>query len=203
MTLTNAITVSYDTRKYDFRAWASLALDLKYLEKIHERVNGKIHPDVAEPINASHSLLVQAFDRFKPVYVHFIQSVIAPIYNGINSYQVPPSFRFHLSKKGSRAFYRDRSYDGSSPNHLNVWIPFTRVWGSNSIWIESEKGKGDFAPAELEYGQALIFDGINLRHGTFWNGTSSSRLSMEFRFSPHRDQEEKKRSCVPPSPIGI
>jgi hypothetical protein len=194
MAIPNGIVINYDTGKYDFRAWACQMLNFDRLEKLHEQAELNMRTNAPDQINAYRALLIQGFDRFKPVYVHFIQSVIAPIYNGINSYQVPPSFRFHFSRNGNRAFRRDNDHDVKL--HLNVWIPFTRVWGSNSIWIESKERNGDFSPAELEYGQALIFDGLNLRHGTFLNETSSSHISMEFRFSPRRFQVEKDRSCL-------
>jgi ectoine hydroxylase-related dioxygenase (phytanoyl-CoA dioxygenase family) len=119
----------------------------------------------------------------------------------VNSYQVPPSFRFHFSRKGSSSFHRDRDY-GVDPAHLNVWIPFTRVWGSNSIWIESEEGKGDYSPVSLEYGQALIFDGPNLCHGSVWNNTTSTRVSMDFRFSPRKSRMEKA-CCSPRLPASL
>lgn len=201
--MVNKTIINYDTAKFDFRAWASLMLNVECLEKIHEQANAKTYSRAAEQTNVCRHLLIQGFDRFKPVYIHFIRSVIAPIYGGVNSYQLPPSFRFHLSQKGSKVFRRDRSYDGNNPEHLHVWIPFTRAWGSNSIWVESQNGKGDFSPAELEYGQALIFDGIELRHRIFRNDTHSSRVSMEFRFSPGKAQIEKLRSCQARFPLNV
>lgn len=184
----NLAIVEYDTRKYDFRAWASFVLRFESLENIHERADLQAHTGVAAQINACRDELSSGFGHCKPIYVDFIQSIIAPLYGGINSYQIPPSFRFHFSGKGSSAFHRDRDY-GVNRAHLNVWIPLTRVWGSNSIWIESEEGLGDFLPIELEYGQALIFDGPNLCHGSVWNDTPSSRVSMDFRFSPCRARD--------------
>ena len=38
---------------------------------------------------------------------------------------------------------------------VNWWFPFTRVSGSNSLFIESRPGAGDFEPVTLEYGQVL------------------------------------------------
>lgn len=181
----NLAIIEYDTEKYDFRAWASSVLDFESLENIHERADLKAYASVIMQINACRDELSRGFGHCRPIYVDFIQSVIAPLYDGVNSYQIPPSFRFHFSGKGSSAFHRDRDY-GVNPAHLNVWIPFTRVRGSNSIWIESEEGLGDFSPVELEYGQALIFDGPNLCHGSVFNDTPSSRVSMDFRFSPCR-----------------
>lgn len=184
----NLAIIKYDTKEYDFRAWASSVLGFEPLENIHERADLKAYADVVAQINACRNELTGGFGHCKPTYMDFIQSVIAPFYGGVNSYQIPPSFRFHFSGKGSSAFHRDRDY-GVNPAHLNVWIPLTRVWGSNSIWIESEEGMADFSPVELEYGQILIFDGPNLCHGSIFNDTPSSRVSMDFRFSPCRARD--------------
>jgi hypothetical protein len=198
----NRTIINYDTSRFDFRAWASLILNVDCLEKIHEQAEAKLSSNALEQGRIFRSRLIAGFERFKPVYVYFIRSVIAPICGGVHSYQVPPTFRCHLSHKGTRVF-QDKSDGGNRPDCLNVWIPFTRTWGTNSIWIESENGKGDFSPVELEYGQALIFDGNSLRHGTFLNTTHSSRISMEFRFSPSKAGREKKRSCAARVPLDI
>ncbi|MDE2366039.1 MAG: hypothetical protein KGM95_03805 [Betaproteobacteria bacterium] len=194
--------IEYDIRKYDFRTWAASVLDFEQLENIHTRADLQAYTNIVDQINACRRLLIQGFECFRPVYVHFIQSVIGPMFDGVNSYQVPPSFRFHFSQKGSSSFHRDRDY-GVNPAHLNVWVPFMRVWGANSIWIESQEGKGDFSPVNLEYGQALIFDGPNLCHGSVWNDTPSSRVSMDFRFSPRNVQTEKSHPCPARFPADV
>ena len=39
---------------------------------------------------------------------------------------------------------------------VNWWFPFTPVSGSNSLFIESRPGAGDFEPVQLQYGQVII-----------------------------------------------
>jgi tetratricopeptide (TPR) repeat protein/transcriptional regulator with XRE-family HTH domain len=46
-----------------------------------------------------------------------------------------------------------------------------------------------FRAVELDYGQALIFDGANLLHGSRSNSTAISRVSFDLRFAPRRVQE--------------
>jgi hypothetical protein len=184
----NLAIIEYDTRAHDFRTWASSVLGFESLENIHERADLKIYSNVIAQINACRSELNKGFRYCKPIYMDFIQSIIAPRYHGINSYQIPPSFCLHFSGEGSSPFHRDRDCRINSA-YLNVWIPLTRVWGANSIWIESEDGTADFSPVELEYGQALIFDGPHLCHGSVLNDTPSTRVSMDFRFAPCRVRE--------------
>ncbi|HEY0426657.1 MAG TPA: hypothetical protein VGC76_02520 [Pyrinomonadaceae bacterium] len=179
----NASIIEYDTEKYNFREWASSVLRVQQLEKIHERADIKNYDGVVKQIRVCRDELYHSFNLCQEIYIDFIKSVIAPLFGGIHGYQIPPSFRFHYSQKGSSSFHRDRDY-GVQDGRLNVWLPLTRVWGTNSIWIESEEGSEDFSPVELEYGQALIFDGANLYHGSKWNTTDSTRVSFDFRFAP-------------------
>ncbi|CAN5256214.1 hypothetical protein BH10ACI1_BH10ACI1_07480 [soil metagenome] len=175
--------IKYETEKYDFRAWASNVLGVTQLEKIHERDDLKNFTDVVKQIAVCRDELDNNFKDCAPIYNEFVKSAIAPLYDGVKAFQIPPTFRFHYSGRGSSSFHRDRDY-GVNINRLNLWLPLTRVWGTNSIWIESEEGKKDFQPVELEYGQALIFDGPNLWHGSKFNLTDSSRVSFDFRFAP-------------------
>jgi hypothetical protein len=179
----SAKIIQYQTSNYDFRAWAASVLGVTELELLHQRNDLKDYDNVVEQINVCRDQLLNNFEDCKPVFLAFIKSVISPLFQDITAYQMPPSFRCHFSGKGSSAFHRDRDY-GVISGRLNVWLPFTKVWGSNSIWIESTDGKGDFTPIELEYGQALIFDGANLCHGTIVNDTNVTRVSMDFRFAP-------------------
>ena len=185
MNIIKARVIEYDTSKYNFREWASSILGIPVLEKIHERPDIQSYTDIQEQIKVCRSKLEDRFETCQPIYFKFIHQIIAPLYNGIISYQIPPTFRFHYSGKGTTSFHRDRDY-GVERTRINGWLPLTRVWGTNSIWIESEEGKDDFAPVELDYGQVLLFDGANLSHGSKVNRTDSTRVSFDFRFAPNR-----------------
>ena len=80
-------------------------------------------------------------------------------------------------------FHRDKDF-GVEDGRLNVWVPLTNVWGENSLWIESEIGAKDYKPITLKAGQALIFDGVNLGHGSKIHTTNSTRVSFDFRYLP-------------------
>ena len=41
---------------------------------------------------------------------------------------------------------------------VNWWFPFTPVSDSNSLFIESRPGAGDFKPVQLQYGQVIILN---------------------------------------------
>lgn len=81
-------------------------------------------------------------------------------------------------------FHRDGDY-GVPKDMLNLWVPVTSVWGANSLWIGGcdQDGK-DAQPIALDYGQALIFDGVNRWHGSVWNTSGATRVSFDLRFQP-------------------
>ena len=58
------------------------------------------------------------------------------------------------------------------------------MWGDNSLWIESKVGSGQYEAVNMKPGQLLIFDGVNLRHGSKTNSTAATRISFDLRFLP-------------------
>ena len=67
---------------------------------------------------------------------------------------------------------------------VNFWLPVTSVFGSNTLWLESEPGAGDFRPMELSAGELLRFNGYECRHYTMPNETAASRVSFDWRAIP-------------------
>tara|TARA_Y100001968_G_C19268453_1_gene672931 strand:+ start:51 stop:605 length:555 start_codon:yes stop_codon:yes gene_type:complete len=170
--------IDYDYSTYDFRQWAKTSLGTDDLSKIH--LSEKISKFNTGPVT---NQLTEKFTEIEAIYNNFIKDIISPIFNGINSYQSPPSFRFHYKNYKSSVFHRDRDF-GVTTGRYNIWVPLTNVWGDNSLWIESEEGLNDCSPAKLNYGQALIFDGVNLHHGSKLNTTNSTRVSFDLRVLP-------------------
>lgn len=69
------------------------------------------------------------------------------------AYQKEPNLRVVLPS-GEPYGYRhcDADYH-HPPSEVNWWLPLTRVSGTNSLYVESKPGLGDFQPMELDYGQ--------------------------------------------------
>jgi hypothetical protein len=67
------------------------------------------------------------------------------------------------------------------PSELNFWMPLTKVWDTNSLWVESHPGLGDMHPLNLEYGQFCRFYGNQCRHTCLPNRTGKTRVSLDFR----------------------
>lgn len=70
---------------------------------------------------------------------------------------------------------------------LNIWVPLTPTFNTNTLQLESQPEKGDFAPLELSYGQCARFWGNACRHGTLTNVEESARVSFDFRVVREED----------------
>ena len=171
--------LNFNPEKYKFREWACEVLGETCLENLHK--SERIKALNRSP--TSNQLSQLFFSEIQDSYHSFILELLRDTVSGISSYQSPPSFRFHYCGRSSSVFHRDKDF-GVEDGRLNVWVPLTNVWGENSLWIESEIGAKDYKPIILKAGQALIFDGVNLGHGSKVNTTNSTRVSFDFRFMP-------------------
>ena len=111
------------------------------------------------------------------------------------AYQKDPTFRVVLPS-GQQLGYRHCDADHHHPPaEINWWIPLTSVSDSNTLHTESLPGRGDFAPVNLEYGQALRFYGNLCCHYTIPNVSDTCRVSFDMRVLSldHHDPEWSDR----------
>ncbi len=150
--------------------------------------------------------------KLREVYKEFIKSVISPHFDDDLYFQDIPTFRFHFPNQ--RGYdWNDRYHTdvmlGHPPYEINIWLPFTRTYGSNSMRImsfdnsiaaldkcnynfeafaEKVQYDDDFAnilrknsyPLEMNYGEYIMFDPRCL-HCTQNNITDDTRISMDIR----------------------
>ena len=98
-------------------------------------------------------------------------------------FQREPTFRVIFPGEQAVGHSHHDAQYGHQAGELNVWVPLTRVWGSNTLWCESAPGRGDFAPFEVEPGELVLFWGNQLEHHTLPNKTDSTRVSFDVRVS--------------------
>ena len=170
--------LNFNPENYKFREWACEVLGVACLENIHE-----IERIKALNSSPTTNQLSELFLEIEDSYRSFVLELLRDTVSGISSYQSPPSFRFHYCGRSSSVFHRDKDF-GVEDGRLNVWVPLTNVWGKNCLWVESTIGAKNYKPIVLKLGQALIFDGVNLGHGSRINTTDSTRVSFDFRFMP-------------------
>ena len=120
--------------------------------------------------------------------------------------QKVPTIRIHLIGRGITSFHCDSWY-GHHVNAWSFWIPLTKVFDSNSLWIFKNKQQNDISyytnyfnkkklslvqiddyfskntePCSLNVSQGLAFNGNEI-HGTVINNTTKSRISFDFRIA--------------------
>lgn len=128
-----------------------------------------------------------AWTRFIDTYRKFVKDVCAPLCGSHRViFQCPPTIRIVLP--GAPATIRmhcDADYPVHWKGEINFWLPVTAVFGSNTLWLESEPLSGDFRPMELRPGELLRFNGYECRHYTTTNETAVSRVSFDWRAIPY------------------
>ena len=83
------------------------------------------------------------------LYDKFILNVIRPLYGEDIVYQKIPTFRLHfpgniaVGEYHKDKWYRDKKWH-EEVCELNFYLPFTKAYGTNTIWVESEEDEGDF-----------------------------------------------------------
>jgi hypothetical protein len=193
--ITSAWLLSYDVKRYGFAEFlARYVFRVEDLSRLHlawARHRG-------EPLSYRDNLeLRQVLQRLPPgssfyrIYERFLRRLVAPLFGGSISYSSTPKMRVHLAGTGSVSlWHRDADITGR-PEQINIWLPVTDSFGTNSLWVESDYGKGDHQPISVRYGQALLFDGGFLSHGTVPNDTDATRISFDMRFAPLRSRAQE------------
>jgi len=189
----HALVIDYDTRRYPFhRAIAAEVFRIARLDQLHlawQHRTGRDELTYADNLALRRRMQQLPDDSlFYRLYHAWIARVLAPKYGGKISYSAHPKMRVHLAGTGSVSdFHRDAEVTGR-PDQINCYLPFTDVADGCTVWSESRYGAGDYEPVNLRYGQALLWDGGQLEHGTYQNLTDSTRVSCDFRFHPLRPE---------------
>lgn len=197
----NSIILKYDVRKYPFHfILASQVFRIKKLNTLHkvwQRQTGK--DTLTYEDNLTLRKLMQSIkddSLFYKLYHAWIARIVAPHFGGKITYSAHPKMRVHLAGTGSvSAFHRDAEITDRA-EQINCYLPFTDVANGATLLCESTYGAQDYHPINLRYGEALLWDGGMLKHGTLANDTEQTRVSCDFRFiakkpeivaSPYRD----------------
>jgi hypothetical protein len=179
--------LDYDTGRYPFqRVLAAQVFRTRSLDQLHVAWKSSTGRDeLAYADNLTLRKLMQRLpddSTFYKLYHAWIAKELAPKFGNRISYAAHPKMRVHLAGTGSVSdFHRDAEITGR-PEQINCYLPFTDVHGTCTVWSERRYDARDYEPIDLRYGQALIWDGGRLEHGTYPNRTDSTRVSCDFRF---------------------
>jgi hypothetical protein len=205
--------IYYDKILFPFRSCLSNILGTDDLENLHKQHNVTVD-NIAEKTSSLRFFCEERIGNLQEVLKEFINKVVVELYGRIYGFQVLPTLRFHFAVKSPQLkpeteditalssenflkkyyfnnqrlamFHRDKDY-GLTSGSVNLWIPVTKVWGANTLWLGGRDKFGtDSNPIELEYGQAIFFDGAFRWHGVVWNTTEITRVSLDIRFHPEK-----------------
>lgn len=189
---------TYDTALYPFREKVELYLGNRDLENIHNNhkfsglltdANGE-NSDQGQVLHRQFYEGMDADPSFKSIYDSLIKNVVSPTFDEPILFQKFPTFRIHQPENICVFdWHRDRDFN-HSVKEVNIFMPITKAYDSNTIWAESIDGKGDFSPIEGKYGDVVMWDGPNLQHGNRLNTTGSTRVSFDFRVIRLSDYDE-------------
>jgi hypothetical protein len=180
----------FDTKKYNFRDIIEDYLGTIKLEDIYnpklkfenasDCLNTEYHNLYAYKVNTDPKLII--------LYRKFIKEYVSKIFDFEILFERRPLIRIHQKNNISTFDYHiDSNY--LTPNgvydiykhEINFWMPLTKAYETNSLWIESCHNKKDYSPINACYGELVKFDGANLYHGTEINKTGQTRVSLDFR----------------------
>jgi hypothetical protein len=178
----------YSQTRYPFRNAAAAILHVPLLADLHVADPGPAEP-VSDQDSSSHAMFYAAFatSRFRTLYRRFLAGEVLPLFGADLCVQKVPTFR--VARPGGQAVSRWHT-DAEFAHQLetvNFWVPLTRAQGTATVWTESEPGKGDYAPVDLDPGSYLEFSATRLRHGNKPNTTGRTRVSFDFRVIPLAD----------------
>jgi len=162
--------------------------DLDLLHEIEAARGGP--PRKARRRTTGSRLNVDALADLVSTYEAFVCRVIAPHVAARYGdacdavvFQAMPSLRVATpSDQPNGQRHRDGDY-GHQPGQINWWLPLTRCFGRNTLWLEPAGG-GEARPLEGEFGTLHRFHGHAQHHFTCPNDTGTTRVSLDFRTVP-------------------
>lgn len=187
---------TYDTTKFDFRKLLLEHFECDDLQKLHDRHSDWLPKEELSFSEESSTKFHKSFyEKLREPWSEFVKLYRSFIAEQISShvcgdcdfiFQKLPSFRVHLpDEKAIHKVHYDSDEDHRHPlGELNVFLPMTKCLPNNTLWAESEPGKGDFSPMLLSYGEYAIWNGNECAHYNESNTEEKTRVSLDFRLMP-------------------
>lgn len=184
--------LGYDTERFPFaQALSRDVFKVRRLDRLHVYLEWhREQQGKAGGLSHKDNLVVREMMQSQPqeadfwkIYHNFMLRVLSPWVGRALSYTSNPTLRSHLAGTRSVSSFHHDICVTKRIDQVNFWLPFNDVSGDSTLWLETDYGKSDFQPVPVRYGQALIFDGGYLGHGSVANGSDVTRLSLDMRFS--------------------
>ena len=127
---------------------------------------------------------IKTNNTFKQLYCELIADIYEYFFpdEEVYIFQSYPSIRIQFYDNIVVPPHYDSDNLGKHPiGEKNFILPITNMYGTNTVYIESEPGKKDFQPLEAKYGDLLYFNGNTCTHYNLKNKEDDIRISLDFR----------------------
>ncbi|MFE7594254.1 streptomycin biosynthesis protein StrG [Kitasatospora sp. NPDC057512] len=176
-------TYEYDPAVFDFAAAVRSIYRTEDLSTLRPDAPMELLTWRTDQSTEFHAAFYREFEpRVRDLYRGFVKSFVPDVLGTDEfCFQRVPTFRIHFpGNVAVGEFHKDGDYHHAE-GEVNFWLPLTRAWGTNSVWVEREQGSEDYAATELDVGRLLVFDAVGWNHGNKVNDTGSTRVSFDFR----------------------
>lgn len=195
------IRVTYNTADYPFKKRLQELFNVEELSALSDSVDVfKRENDQSTKYHKTYYEWART-DEFTKLYESFIHNVVKPLYNESIVYQAIPTFRVaYPNNIAVGEYHKDKQYRdvnwAQDVDEDNYYLPFTDAFDTNTIWVESEEDKGDYAPMNCAYGELIQWDGANLTHGNKINETGKCRISIDFRVMKYMNYKPSEHGSI-------
>ncbi len=183
-----------DSSFHKFREYFQELFNYKDLEQLHlkskdydnnkDKLSEGILSDKDTDLHKIFYSDIKSNDKFKKLYCNLIIDIYKNLFpdENILIFQSFPSIRIQYHENVVIPPHFDSDDIGKHPlGEKNFIIPITKMYGTNTMYIESEPEKKDFKPLEAEYGDLLYFNGNTCTHHNMKNIEKDIRISLDFR----------------------
>lgn len=199
--------LKFDKEKFDFDQILKNLFQIDELEQLHASYSGEgvIKPISRDTHTHPHKIFYKRINEgwpyFENLYKSFVNDFVLNIIGKKRVYyQTFPNFRISFPDNVAvSTWHKDTDKENLHPKgEINFFLPVTKSFDTNSIWIESKPDKKDFIPINMEFGEVFMFDGGECTHGNKTNQTGRTRISFDFRIMPlenyNPDHKERTRT---------
>tara|TARA_R100000008_G_scaffold80415_1_gene62805 strand:- start:386 stop:2221 length:1836 start_codon:yes stop_codon:yes gene_type:complete len=186
----------YDIEKYNFRELLCEMFGRDDLENLHDSVSySELFSQKTEQSTIYHKEFYRQIrgSKFLKTYNQFIADCIKPHFDDRIVYQKIPTFRTQfLNNISVGKYHKDKDYNHNE-KEVNCYMSLTDSINTNAVWAESEEDRGDYKPLNAKYGEFILWDGANCRHGNKENVEGFTRISFDFRVMKYSDYDKNER----------
>jgi hypothetical protein len=207
---------SYSVEEYPFYDVMKEVLDTECnLTKAHAIIQDSVNWEQITFENDTSTLFHKRYYnspkyiKMVELYQRFLREYLLPqLEEEVYIIQKEPSFRIHIPNNTALGKREDDNDDDDiigihcdgdynhPTNEMNYMITVTGQSDTNSCYVETEPGKGDFHPINIIYGEVFRFYGNQCRHFNKKNKSEDTRISLDFRVIPGSKYEAAEQSAV-------